>query len=190
MSDTVALNLYEILGILRQSCADYEAVTFAEIKQGYHSALLAHHPDKQLQREQGHGAGPDEENMSFTIVDDNSGITIPAIKTAYRILSNAERRKDYNSQLRIGGNGTVLTTPRAASDQIDLDDMNCRVEIGPDGVSETCTWTRSCRCGESEGYILNEQDLEKNGLASNSITVQCIGCSLWIEVLYEVMEEE
>lgn len=184
MPDAVTLNLYEILGISRDSPAAYAAVAPAEIKQGYHAALLAHHPDKQQQR------SSSAEPLTFAADgDDDSDITIPAIKTAYLILANDTRRRDYDAKLKLGGASTSsgLAVPKAASDQVDLDDMECQVEVGPDGVSETCTWTRSCRCGEEEGYIVNELDLEANGAAASSITVQCVGCSLWIEVLYEVM---
>lgn len=46
-----ALNLYEILGIYRESPSQYSDVTLSEIKQSYHSSLLFHHPDKQKQQQ-------------------------------------------------------------------------------------------------------------------------------------------
>lgn len=179
MPPALSLNLYEVLGIERESTAEYAEVSLSEIKQGYHSSLLIHHPDKQQQK---------KDSISTDESIGRLGVTIPAIKTAYQILINPERRKEYDSKLKLGIDPASIgvKAPKAANDQIDLDDMNVFTETAPDGVTETYTWTRSCRCGEKEGYILNEQDLEDNGPESTSITVQCIGCSLWIEVLYAI----
>lgn len=44
-------------------------------------------------------------------------------------------------------------------------------------------WQKVCRCGDSKGYTLSEQDLELNGDA-DEIAVQCSGCSIWIVVQY------
>lgn len=213
MPGAISLNLYEILGIYRNSATQYSEVSVAEIKQNYHSSLLSHHPDKQQQFSSQQAATSDKDTKTshnannFDVnqiegasISDlssakNPDITIPAIKTAYLILSNPERRQEYDLNLKLGGDGGGVTgstgkskAPKAANDQIDLDDMECKVEMSPDGITETCTWTRACRCGEDEGYILNEIDLEENGADSTSITVQCVGCSLWIEVLYAVEE--
>lgn len=187
-----ALNLYEILGIYRESPNQYSDVTLSEIKQSYHSSLLFHHPDKQKQQ-QTNVINSDVNQIGGASISDlesakNPDITIPAIKTAYLILTNPERRNEYDTKLKLGLGASGSKAPKAANDQIDLDDMDCQTEIGPDGITETYIWTRSCRCGEKDGYILNEKDLEENGPDATSITVQCIGCSLWIEVLYAVEE--
>lgn len=188
MIQTLSLNLYQILGLEASSALEYSRITPEQIKQGYHAALLANHPDKLNQ------SGLSVEVQSGNSKQNSSEkVTIPAIKTAYSILSNPERRKEYDQQLKLGvalvTGGSNKVIPKSATEQIDLDDMESRVEMGADGVSEICVWTKSCRCGETEGYVLTEQDLIDNGLESKSIIVQCIGCSLWIDVLYDIAEQ-
>lgn len=187
MIQTLSLNLYQILGLEASSSIEYSKITAEQIKQGYHASLLANHPDKLNQSGQSVEVQSNDSNQNAS-----EEITIPAIKTAYSILSNPERRKEYDQQLKLGvasvTGGSNKVIPKSATEQIDLEDMESRVEVAPDGVSEVCIWTKSCRCGEAEGYVLTEQDLIDNGLESTSIIVQCIGCSLWIDVLYAIEE--
>lgn len=106
-------------------------------------------------------------------------ISIPVIKSAYSVLSDPLKRGEYDRKLATGFGG--LSVPRATG-VVDLADLKCSEE-DPDNF----TWTRECRCGDDGGYILRESDLEANGTAT-SIVVQCIGCSLWIEVQYDIEE--
>lgn len=175
MTDSITLNLYEILGIFRMSASEYPDVSLTEIKSAYRMSLLSNHPDKQIQQ-----------TGEFINSKGNKTIAISAIKTAYLILTTPDRRKEYDSRLRLGNGVISLAVPKVTGEQVDLDDMNTTTIIGSDGVTETFIWTRGCRCGESEGYILSERDLEDNGPDSTSIIIQCVGCSLWIEVLYEI----
>jgi hypothetical protein len=59
---------------------------------------------------------------------------------------------------------------------VDLDEMTYH--------DETATYTFSCRCGSGGGFVITEGDLEKG-----SDLVQCKGCSSWIRVSYEMVEE-
>lgn len=60
---------------------------------------------------------------------------------------------------------------------VDLDDFNY------DEVRER--WTRACRCGAREGFVITEDDL-----AAGDDVVGCCGCSLWVKVGYEVVYED
>lgn len=162
MSNAVT-NLYEILGIQRSSSKLYSSVSLAEIKQGYHASLLEHHPDKQLQNNQ-----------------NSPPTSISAIKSAYLVLSDSIQRAEYDRKLITGAVGLPSNAPRSTGCIVDLSNM-AYSEEDPDNFR----WTLECRCGESEGYALTERDLESNGNAT-SIIVQCHGCSLWIEVQYDI----
>lgn len=96
-----------------------------------------------------------------------SSITIDMVKNAFNILSDPIKRQRYDK--------VVLRAPVSVSEIIDLDDMEEKQD----------KWTKSCRCGEDEGYIVTEQDLEENGSAEE-INLQCIGCSIWIKVQYAI----
>lgn len=63
--------------------------------------------------------------------------------------------------------------------QVDLDDMEHLV--AQDGSSG---FSYPCRCGEA--FVCAEEDLTET---SDSLLVQCQGCSLIIRVLYTVADE-
>lgn len=63
---------------------------------------------------------------------------------------------------------------------VDLDDFNYEEEAG--------RWTRGCRCGETQGFVVTEEDLEEGG--GGDVVVGCCGCSLWVNVAYEVVDQE
>ncbi|CDO56577.1 hypothetical protein DV495_002327 [Geotrichum candidum] len=164
-------NYYELLGVYRSEPAAYSDVPLSEIKQGYHAALLDNHPDKQQQQQQT-GSAP--------------LLSIPLIKAAFAVLSNAAERAEYDKKLITGGGVAVASAglpPRATGCTMDLSELTIH-EDDP----ENFRWTSACRCGEDEGYALTERDLEANGDLT-SIVVQCVGCSLWIEVQYDIEEE-
>lgn len=60
---------------------------------------------------------------------------------------------------------------------VDLDDF--------DYDEERKCWTRACRCGAGEGFVITEEDL-----AAGDDVVGCCGCSLWVKVGYEVVYED
>lgn len=158
------MNHYEVLGIQRSELKLYALVSVLEIKQGYHASLLEHHPDKHY------------------LSTPSTQIPIPTIKSAYAVLTDPNQRADYDRKLITGGIATNVP-PRSTGCVVDLSEMDLH-ETDPDNFK----WTRECRCGESEGYALTERDLELNGSNASSIVVQCLGCSLWIEVQYDIEE--
>lgn len=156
-------NFYEVLGIQRSETKLYTELSPSDIKQAYHAALLEHHPDKQRQ--------------TSSIATSNT--LIPVIKSAYAVLSDPVQRAAYNCKLLAGDGG--LGPPKATG-IVDLSEMHFDEEH-----PQHARWTRPCRCGQDEGYVLTEDNLEQNGSAT-SIIVQCVGCSLWIEVQYDIEE--
>lgn len=72
----------------------------------------------------------------------------------------------------------------------DLDDM----EIGSGSASGTGiddsnggAWYHSCRCGEERGFLVLEEDLEREA-ERGEVVVGCRGCSLWARVVFAVDE--
>ncbi|KAL0638983.1 Diphthamide biosynthesis protein 4 [Maublancomyces gigas] len=108
----------------------------APLKKAYHRALLIHHPDKL-------GSQPPNPKPRFTI---------DQITAAYTTLSTPHLRQEYERQLAaststiIGGvdEGKVLQS-------VDLDDFYYD--------EERERWTRACRCGAGEGFVITEEDL-------------------------------
>ena len=112
-----------------------------EIKKAFRKLVIDTHPDKNKGRQ-------------------NEFI---AIKRAWEILSNPERRKIYDAKLEFQ---TLQTF--AISDQVSIDDF----EIDDDGNYFYC-----CRC--QNDYAVTQEDAEY--LVKY---VSCSGCSLTIEVIY------
>lgn len=152
---------YETLGLSQRQ---YDASLNAQdIKQAYRRALLQHHPDKA--------------NTS------QAPETVDAITTAYKTLSEPALKADYDRSLRLiqacnQGEDKVSYT---GLDIVDLDDL--------DYDEATGAWWRGCRCGQERGFIITEDELEKETRFGELIT-GCRGCSLWLKVLFGIEEEE
>lgn len=77
-------------------------------------------------------------------------------------------------------------------------------EIGDDETSSsTGRFTKSCRCGSDEGYVITEKEMDeieeelanaeagKAPLsAARSSIIGCLGCSLWLQVDWVVFDHE
>lgn len=154
-------NHYETLG-LPQRQFDIN-LTGQDIKQAYRRALLQHHPDKATEAE--------------------AAETVDAITLAYKTLSEPGSRTEYDRQLRLSlarnkGEDKVSYT---GLDIVDLDDLEFD--------DEKSVWWRSCRCGQERGFIVTEDELEKEARFGELVT-GCRGCSLWLKVLFGVEEDE
>lgn len=62
-------------------------------------------------------------------------------------------------------------------------------------------FTKSCRCGAEEGYVLTEEDMDdveeevrqqemNNGSKARSMIIGCLGCSLWVQVDWVVCDSD
>ncbi|BFZ63633.1 Diphthamide biosynthesis protein 4 [Saitoella coloradoensis] len=140
-----------------------EPLSAATIKQAYHVALLRAHPDKK--------------SLASVPEDEDDGVTIDQVITAYEILSSPSLRAAYDASLLSANNPDPTGTPKYHA-VIDLDDMTYNAETG--------SWFYVCRCGEDDGqgYTITEEDLEEG-----RDVVGCAGCSLWVRVAYEVVED-
>lgn len=132
-----------------------------KLKKAYRTALLRSHPDKVGQNDQ--------------------SITVEMVMKAYDTLSDVEKKNAYDKTVN-GRDNDSVNTPFSVSEVVDLDDLVIHEEN-----EENLRWTKSCRCGAEEGYIVTEKDLLANGNAEE-IYIQCLGCSIWIKVLYSTEE--
>lgn len=186
---------------------DSDDLTQVSIKQAYHVALRFHHPDRGLRQKVVH----DEVKTEFSPSE-----IINAIVLAYSVLSSPVKRKEYDESLTHRVRSFVAATAAENAEVVDLDDLechelciahNCIDSWSPNmPISNLCTpgniacvfsdiWVKSCRCGNSTGFILTEALLEltvqsqDNSLNhASELLVQCTGCSSWIKVLFDVAE--
>ena len=123
------MNAYELLGLNRDASPD-------QIKSSYHKLLLVHHPDKNL-------------NSLNDKIE-----TFIKIQSAFRLLSNHESRKTYDSLLK------QMEIKQKANDLLSNDD-ECIISLeqGFDLEPSSGLYWRICRCGGS--YYINKTDISK-----------------------------
>lgn len=155
------VDYYTLLGL--QTKRSDVILSSQDLRDAYKRALLLHHPDKKLIN----GALPQT-------------ATVDNVTFAYRTLSDPNARARYDRSLNISDNSVMSKddgTHRTGLETVDLDALTFR--------PKTEIWTRACRCGDAQGHIVTEQDLE-NHVEDGEITVGCKGCSLWLRVLFGV----
>lgn len=162
------LNHYQVLS-LSPPIRTGRDVTPREIKLAYRRSLLYHHPDKAT------STAPNAANI------DLPNATIDAIKLAYKVLSNAAARSEYDRSLRLlkSNNSANSEKPRPGLETADLDDL--------DYDDQQHVWYRSCRCGDGKGFLLTEQELERE-VEHGEVITGCRGCSLWLRVTFVVAD--
>ena len=170
---------YEILG-LQPSLQNEPHLTAQTLRAAYRRALLLWHPDKS-QTNGSLKSSPSAGQGKFSI---------DQISSAYSVLGDPKARADYDEELKankllnggINGNGGVGENKefRTGIEVVDLDDL------GYDETSDS--WYRGCRCGEERGFEVREEDLEHVG-DEGEVVVGCRGCSLWLRVLFGIVEE-
>lgn len=149
-------DLYSILDIQAAT-----TVNEKDLRAAYKRALLRHHPDK-------HG-----------VTNTNPTVSVDQISLAYKILSDAKLRAEYDAVRRQDDNllPTKFKIFHTGLDTFDLDDLSFDEHSG--------TWSKECRCGIGGGFVLSEAELESH-IDDREIIVGCKGCSLWIRVLFSV----
>ena len=173
------MNHYEVLDLgSRQSTT--QALTSAELKQAYRNALLKYHPDKAKGQN-----GPPTPPASMTASPERHGVpSIDAIKSAYTVLSDPAARAAYDRELLSRHSRRPGKEPlgRTGGDTVDLDDL--QYDEAASG------WYKECRCGETRGYVVTEQQLEdEHARGGKEIVVGCIGCSLWLRIAFGILDE-
>lgn len=116
---------YEVLRLPRSASP-------AEIKQAYHRALLASHPDK---RTVGSPA-------AASVLPD-----LDLLRAAYTTLSSHALRAEYDKETTVVGGAPAGPRPAQALSLEEFDEEH-------EG-----TWTHACRCGGT--YRLREADMER-----------------------------
>ncbi|KAH7364201.1 diphthamide biosynthesis protein-like protein 4 [Rhexocercosporidium sp. MPI-PUGE-AT-0058] len=162
---------YEILG-LPSALHNEPNLPAQTLRTAYRRALLQNHPDK--------SSANNALNSKTTIY------SIDQISEAFNTLSHPQSRTKYDQELKLQNatteQGGVMGKQvfRTGIETVDLDDLE---------VDEAQSiWYRSCRCGDERGFLIKEADLEE-AAEDGEISVGCKGCSLWLKVLFGVMEE-
>jgi DnaJ-class molecular chaperone len=174
-SDTQPHSYYDVLRLARH---DFGALSKDDIRAAYRNALLAHHPDK--------ASGADSKGT----LNANPGkvttsqYSIDEIVIAYETLSDPVKRVEYDRSLpNIGELGWEKANGHKGThigvEAYDLEDL-----VYAEGKN---TWFKSCRCGDEQGYVLTEADLERES-QHGELYVGCRGCSLFIKVQFAVEE--
>lgn len=108
------------------------------------------------------------------------------------MLSDPKERRAYDRGLKAqrllyggilgngaNGNGGGDKKFKTGVDVVDLDDLEYDEAEG--------IWYRGCRCGDERGFEVREHDLEEGG-GEGEVVVGCRGCSLWLRLLFGVVE--
>lgn len=171
-------NLYTVLDLPSPSPITLrkQPVSAEEIKRAYRTALLRCHPDK-------------NSSGGVTELGDKGALyTVDDIVEAYKVLSCLDKRREYDRALALLVARDQADDPKRsmrgvapAPDTLDLDDLPYDSEAG--------IWYRPCRCGAERGFSITEKELEGEA-ESGEVLVGCKGCSLWIRVLFRVVDEE
>ncbi|KAI9829656.1 MAG: hypothetical protein M1819_006027 [Sarea resinae] len=179
-------NHYAVLNLPRTRLG--QPVSAQEVKFAYRRALLQHHPDKlPLSKERS------------TIEDKRDGgggstsaYSIDAITDAYKTLIDATARAEYDRLLSLQRHDSQLGRQGSAAGHaaeafhsgleiVDLDDLDFDDAKG--------LWYRGCRCGQEKGFVVTEEELDKEA-SHGEIFTGCQGCSLWLKVLFEAIPDE
>jgi diphthamide biosynthesis protein 4 len=159
---------YKVLG-LPEALHEDPNLSAQTIRNAYRRALLQNHPDKATQS-----------------AVKGADFSIDQISEAFSTLSDRKTRAEYDkrlqqkaSQYERGAKGREVF--RTGIETVDLDDLETNEVQG--------IWYRSCRCGDEYGFLIRASDLEEVA-EDGEISVGCRGCSLWLKVLFGVMEQE
>lgn len=162
---------YKILGL---SGRPPGTVSKQDVKAAYHRTLLLYHPDKR------NGSL----STGRTLKRQNEELyTIDQITEAYNTLFDEVTRAAYDKQLewsREGSNGRF--TKEVLHNGVEDHDLEDLVYDEDKNM-----WSHGCRCGDPNGYVLTEGELESES-SEGEIYVACKGCSLWIKVLFGTTE--
>lgn len=171
---------YEILG-LPSSRDGAKLLTPQLLKAAYRKSLLQHHPDKVQQV-----SSPGNGSTKAVNKQPSSTYTVDQITKAYSIISTPKLREGYDRELALQSQQTgefgvqQKNGFRTGVEIVDLDDL--------DFDEKESLWFRSCRCGDDRGFLIREEDLEE-AADDGELAVGCRGCSLWLRVLFGVVEE-
>ncbi|KAI0889870.1 uncharacterized protein GGS22DRAFT_5268 [Annulohypoxylon maeteangense] len=165
------------------------------VKQAYHRALLKHHPDKSASGPSTSTSPPSSSTTSPSSkpapkphakqagshTQPRITYTVDQIQHAHTILSDAQKRREYDRELRASPSQRATQSFQTGVETVDLDDVSFDERGG--------VYYRSCRCGNERGYAFTEENLEEFE-EDGVLMVECLDCSLWIRVLFAAAEDE
>ena len=171
-------NLYDVLQLPANTSTPLKPES---VKSAFHRALLRHHPDKQ------HLTGATVlTHRSTEGCPSTSTYSIDEIITAYQTLVDPARKVAYDATVkqvshdinsaRLGG--------RAVHSGIEVHDLD---DLTYDDAQQH--WRLPCRCDNAQGYIVNEEELERAS-GDGEIYVGCRGCSLFVKITFAVVEDQ
>jgi len=173
-SMTCSPTYYEILDLPTAIQHD-QTIPSQILRSAYRRALLQNHPDKSTKKP------PLNSNQKPAIY------SIDQISAAFKILSDPKLRGKYDAESKLQPNTATNVNGeierrgfQTGIEVVDLDDLQMDEEKG--------TWYRACRCGDDWGFFIREEDLEE-AADEGEVSVGCRGCSLWLKVLFGVVEE-
>ncbi|KAJ9606393.1 Diphthamide biosynthesis protein 4 [Cladophialophora chaetospira] len=165
---------YDVLQLQRH---EISGLSEADIKAAYRRALLLHHPDKAPT------AKAEDAWSAHLQPGPNPRHTVDEIVIAFETLVDPTKRAEYDKSLEKdsaswrhvnGYKGTHIGVESFDLEELTYDEM-------------MNTWSKGCRCGDQQGYVVTEPDLEQES-QHGEIYVGCRGCSLFINVHFAVEE--
>lgn len=180
------VNLYEVLGLTPPTARSPSPATIQDIRAAYRRALLKYHPDK-LIKENSTSALADLRISRLVVTPNAPSLTIDQITHAFQVLSVPERRRQYDAQLRsqleAQLKSVALQNQTTELDVVDLDDMNYH--------GDSQLWTKTCRCGNDEGFCVTEDVLiTPEASSQGEVLLGCADCSHHVKVLYHIEVED
>ncbi|KAL6250583.1 Diphthamide biosynthesis protein 4 [Rhinocladiella similis] len=173
---------YDVLQLPRHQ--DWSRVSQEDIKSAYRHALLIHHPDKaahvSLQTQQQQQQQQQQRQQKPRSHNSTPVYSIDDIVVAYEVLTDPGKRRIYNETLdKKDGSASNIKGTHVGVEVFDLEDLQ--------HDERKNIWFKACRCGDEQGYVLTETDLD-NESQHGEIYVGCQGCSLFIKVLFALAE--
>ncbi|KAH6675643.1 diphthamide biosynthesis protein-like protein 4 [Halenospora varia] len=165
---------YEVLALPEGLCNE-PIIPAQTLRSAYRRALLQNHPDKS------------KSSSKTPLKPDSNTFSIDQISEAFNILSNHQLRLKYDRELKLQNHTRKKAGVEGREnfhtgvETLDLDDLE---EDEVQGI-----WYKSCRCGDDRGFLIGERDLEE-AADDGELNVACRGCSLWLKVLFGVIEDE
>lgn len=158
---------YQILDLPYPSSVR-DKISQNDIKAAYRRALLRHHPDKRERK--------------CSNINQKPIYTMDQVSLAYKTLTDPSARFEYDRSMKTMDPLVSLNGRDAhpGLETCDLDDL----DFDPDRSA----WSKSCRCGNPKGFVLDEKDLEESEEYGEIIT-GCGGCSLWLRVIFATVED-
>lgn len=179
-------NHYTILALPSPSTLKAPAPSEKDIKNAYRRAILLNHPDKaSIPAADTAGRQSQQKSQSLYSID--------AITVAYRTLISPALRIEYDRSLALTApsptsTGAFAQPHNPGLETIDLDEMHYVSSDEPE-ADGSGLWWKGCRCGKEMAFVIPERELEEYA-EEGEVVIECGGCSLWVRIVFGVLELE